>query len=294
MHYQQHHENEGRESRTAGRCARGEHCGSGQPGEDGEFAAAWADPPLPFCGKDTRAITRTVLGFPERYVLLHMALGEKGRVTDDRVSGSRTPPVPVRLDVDALIRDMILVLCSWDERVADAAKLTRPATWMSRYRRDQVAIPATVATLAPRLGEVLCYPAATMIRVCSLKAAAQLPPSQVARVNGTGGYAEVWADLDGAGAGQEFLRLDRRCRHVLGQTLPPPAGLDGIPCRHCDALALQVAPEPEYRSQCSECGDLLTAGEYREWVGNYAAWARRQVAAGDLEPNDLPAYAKIA
>jgi hypothetical protein len=281
-------------ARPAVRCARGEHCAAATTDDGGATVPDWADSPVPFCRRDTGQITRAVMRLPEQYVLLHMALGEKTRLADDRVSGSRTPPVPLRLDVDALIWDMVLILCSWDERVADAEKLTRPATWLSRYRRHQVAIPATTATLAPRLRDVLCYPPQSMFRVYGLKAAELLPADQVTRVNTAGGYAEALVDLDGAGAGLEFLRLERRCRHALGQTLPPPADLDGIPCRRCDHLALQVAPELEYRSCCSNCGDLLTPEEYKTWVDRYAAWARRQVCAGELNPADVRAYAKLA
>jgi hypothetical protein len=281
-------------SRPTARCARGEHCSGSVTDDTGAQVAAWADLPLPFCRKDTGAVTRAVLGFPEQFVLLTMALGEKTRVTDDRVSGSRTPPVPVRLDVDALIWDMVLILCSWDERAADREKLTRPATWLSRYRRHQVAIPAAVTTLAPRLRDVLCYPPQAMFRIYGLAAAALLPAGQVTRVNTTGGYAEALVDMDGAAAGTEFLRLERRCRHALGLTLPPPADLEGIPCRRCDQLALQVAPELEYRSECANCGSLLGPEEYKVWVDQYAAWARGQVSAGELTPADVQGYAKLA
>jgi hypothetical protein len=288
------HEHSEDRSRPTARCARGEHCASSVTDDNGNRVAGWADLPVPFCRRDTAAISRAVTGLPEQFVLLTMALGEKTRITDDRVSGSRTPPVPVRLDVDALIWDMVLIVCSWDERVADREKLTRPSTWLLRYRRHQVAIPAAVTAIAPRLRDVLTYPAQTMFRVYGLKAAELLPPGQVVHVNRIGGYAEALVDMDGAAAGTEFLRLERRCRHALGQTLPPPVELEGIPCKRCDQLALQVAPEPEYRSACANCGDLLTAAEYKTWIDQYAAWARRQVSAGEVMPHDVQGYARLA
>jgi hypothetical protein len=228
-------------------------------------------------------------------VALHIALGQKTKGRQDKISGgSRNPPVPLRLDVDALIRDMILILCSWDERIAEAHQLTRPATWMSRYRRDQVAIVATVGALSPRLPDLLRLPAMPMVRVYSVAAADELTSDWIGRMHRLAGFAEVYADLDGAAAGLEFLKLDYRCRKTLGHTLPPPIRLDGVPCKRCEMLALELAPEPQYRSACAECGDLLTATEYAEWACRYAAWARQQVEAGDLEPNDPIEYAKLA
>jgi hypothetical protein len=263
---------------------------------------AWADPPLPFCKKDATAIGRALAAMPERYVMLHMALGAKTRVPDDKVSGSRQAPVPIRLDVDTLVRDMVLILCSWEERVADAAQLTRPATWLSRYRRDQVSIPAAVTTLAPRLPELLQYRATPMIRVIPIgtrkaDAAAQAAVQArglTGRAHRSAGYAEVYADLDGSAAGLEFLHLEYRCRRTLGQTIPPPVLLEGIPCRSCDALALEAAPEPQYKSSCAECGELLTEIEYRGYVKQYDHWVRRQVAAGEITPNHMAEYAKLA
>jgi hypothetical protein len=284
---------DGPESRGGARCARGGHCLNATV-EDGELTAAWSDPPSPFCGRDTSLVARSLAGLPAWYVALRVAIGDKPRGRDDKVSGSRAAPVPVRLNVDALIRDMITILCSWDERIADAHQLTRPATWLTRLRRDEVTIPATVGALTPRLPDLLQLPPSPMWRTCSLHAAAALPAGTPGRVHPLAGYAEVFTELDGTGAGLELLRLDYRCRRVLGHTTPPPVRLDGVPCRQCEALALEVAPEPQYRSLCADCGHLMSHAEYRDWARQYAAWARQRVMSGDLEPNDPAAYQKIA
>jgi hypothetical protein len=292
----------GREGGPAARCARGEHCGSMIRNDDETTEPGWADPPLPFCRRDAGAVSRALAAMPERYVSLHMILGQKTRIPDDRVSGSRTAPVPLRLDVDELIRDMVMILCSWEERAADAGRLTRPATWMSRYRRDQVSIPAAVAVLEPRLEEVLLFRSQPMIRVIPIgtrKSDAAAAASMEARkmtgwAHRSAGYAEIFEFLDGAAAGLEFLQLDYRARRTLGQTQPPPEMLDGIPCRECDALALEAAPEPEYKACCQVCGWLPSEEEYLAHVRRYGYWVRRQVAAGEVEPANMAEYAKLA
>jgi len=289
---------------TKRRCARGERCLDAIPGEaEGTLAAGYAEPGLPFCRRDASAVGRALAGVPERYVHLRTVIGVKGQSGGDKVTMSRSAPLPVRLDVDALIRDMILILCSWDERIADLAQLTRPSAQLSRCRRDETVIPAAVAALAPRMDMLLKLQPAAMWRVLPIRFRRGQPPEipgLAGHANPAGyahphaGYAEVNIDLDGAAAGLELLQLERRCRRTLGLTLPPPVTLDGIPCRRCEHLALEAAPEPQYKSACADCGDLLTPEEYRTWTRTYEAWARAQVLAGELEPSDPAGFSKLA
>jgi hypothetical protein len=289
-----------------GRCARGDRCADATTTieDEGRLTAAWADMPLPFCPRDARAVSRMLYGMPGWFVELRQAIGEKPRGITDKVSGSRAAPIPVRLDVDALIRLMVVVLCSWEERLADVAQLTRPATWLSRYRRDQVSIPAAVKVIGPRVDDLLQLAVQPMIRTIPIDTkaadAAALETVRAGKLTGrahrSAGYAEVYADMDGAAAGLEILYLDHRCRQTLGQTPPRPVVLDGVPCRNkdCEMLSLEVAPEPQYRSECGECGDLMSADEYARHTRRYATWARSQVAAGNVEPAHLDDYRKAA
>lgn len=216
-------------------------------------------------------------------------LGSKTPQGDDRVSGSRTPPVPVRLDFDELIRDMLLILCSWDERIADAQRLTRPYTRMSLRRRDEVALPDAVRVLTVHFDTLLSLTPAPMRRIRSLRSAADLPPGTPGLVHPVGGYAEIIVDLGGADAGLELVSLHHRARSALRQTSPPPERLDGVPCRRCDLLSLERAAPPrspdgpEYWSECTECGQLMTRADYVAWIKLYAAWVESQETAPLLE-----------
>ena len=231
---------------------------------------------------------------PERYVALHLILGAKTRVTDERVSGSKTAPIPLRVDVDAILRDMVASLHSWHVRIAAAQSLQQPQV---RRVRDQVALQSAVRVLSPRLEDLLRLRPAPMSRKLSVRAAAQLPPGTAGHVRVIDKktkiplFADVTLVLSGACAGLEILELDYRARHLLGLTTPPPVRLDGVPCKRCDLLALEVPPEPQYKSSCSACGDLLTQSEYEDWCKLYAAWARQQIDAQGLEPDS---YATLA
>jgi hypothetical protein len=195
----------------------------------------------------------------------------------------------VRLDYDELIRDMLLILCSWEEAVRTAAQLTPLDTVMSRRRRDEIALPAAVTLLIAHFDRLLVLPSAPMRRIRSMRSAAELPEGTLGLVHPAGGYAEVILDLNGADAGLEILSIHYRARSALRQTSPPPERLEGIPCRRCEMLSLgRAAPPrspdgPEYWSECTQCGQLMDRGEYLTWIKLYAAWVESQQTAPLLE-----------
>jgi len=274
--------------RSARRCARGDRCPGAQPDEEGVLQPDWAVEGG-FCLRDYRHIARCLDELPEKYVDLRSQMGAKNQQSDDRVSGSRTPPVPVRLDYDELIRDMLLILCSWDERIADVQRLERPLTSLSRHRRDEIALPAAVITLSAHFDRLLALPSAPMRRIRSLRAAAEMPEGTPGLVHPVAGYVEAIVDLDGTDAGLELVSLHYRARSALRQTNPPPEKLEGVPCKQCDHLSLQRAAPPrspegcEYWSECDLCGNLLTREEYVVWIKLYAAWVNSQQTAPMLE-----------
>jgi hypothetical protein len=197
--------------------------------------------------------------------------------------------VPLRLDVDALIRDMVLVLCSLEERVRTAAALTPMDTAASRHRRDEVAIPAAVTVLSAHFDKLLGLAPATVTRIRSIRAAADAPAGTAGRVHPVAGFAELLVDVDGPAAGLEIIHLHYRSRSLVGATRPAPEKLDGVPCRRCQVLSLErAAPSRtrtgvDYWSECCECGQLMSREEYLAWVKMYAAWVKTQQTAPLLE-----------
>jgi hypothetical protein len=280
---------------TARRCHRAEHCGNAASGPDGTLLGAWAEPGTPYCHRCTQAITRTLTAMPARYAWLRWHIGRKPVTGQaDPVTGTREAPMVIRLDIDALIRDMTGVLGSWDERVADACGLDRPATAISRARRDEVAIPAACAALAVRVPALVALPAEPMTRTMTLRRGMRFPEGATGWVHRTAGFVRVYLDLSGADAGREILGLAWMSRRLLGETIPPPARLDGVPCKGCDVLALVECWDHAYRSECEACGDLLTAGEYLEWVRMYSRLARQWVEEGTVVPVDRHGYSHMA
>lgn len=256
------------------RCARAEKCADAETGDDGTQSGAWTE--RTFCDRDTRNISRCIAGAPEQWVTLHLEIGNKRQQAADRVSGSRTPPIPLRADVDALLREYVSVFASWDERVRAAAGLTLPDTGLSRRRRDAVALAAAARLLAAHLDRLLGLPAEPMARAVPLhRIGDDVPEGVRGRVRLDAGYADVPLDLSGADAGLEILGLHYRGRRLAGLTRRPAVVLSGVPCKQCDLVELaEPQDRPQYKSECGSCGHLMTAAEYSSWVGQYAAYVR--------------------
>ena len=90
---------------------------------------------------------------------------------------------------------------------------------------------------------------------------------------------------DGAMAGLEILHLHYWDRAVLRETPARPEELLGVECKACSLMALRRAQpawhsgDPEFYSECENCGDLQTEDEYRLWVGQLAAYHKARLAA---------------
>lgn len=238
--------------------------------EDGEQVTSPALTFETFCQSDRNAIYRTLAGIPELWVRVHQELPVKTQGTE-RVTMSRSAPVPPNLSADALLREILAVLSSWDERLRMDAGLTLPDTQLSRHRRDPVVLTASVRLLTVHLDRLLALPADAMSRSFSLYDLAKIPEGAYGRSNRIAGYAEVTVDLSGADAGEEILRLSHRARSFLGETRMRER-LD-VPCPDpaCDLLMLERVQGSDYAAECGACGRLLTENEYGSWVRLYAA-----------------------
>jgi hypothetical protein len=246
-------------------CARGEHCAARTAETiNGERVVTPAATYQPLCRTDRGLVEAALDELPERYLELAFMLGSKTRSDGPRVSGSRSAPIPLRMDVDELMVKVVSVISSWDERVRDIPqlKLSGPDTEASRHRRGEVALTRMCATLTKHLDALLALPAGPMVRYVPLTAALDLDDDTEGRAR-PAGYAELLADLSGADAGLEILALERDCRHMIGWTarhvrLP-------VPCDRCDSIALvqwDGATGLEEGAYCTSCGYEYTDNEY--------------------------------
>ena len=223
--------------------------------------------PRALCDPCERHIAQCLDELPEMYHALDAETGEKSG-TPERVSGSRTPPVPVRLDIDALKREYVAVLASWDERVRDTAGRYFPGTQAARHRRDMVAVALYVQTLAMNLAVLLSLPAAPVTRAVRIE---DVEAGDTGIVHVSAEWAEVVRDLSGTDAAGEIIALHGRARHILGHFLEREEM--GAPCPRCDSLTL-VRTAGENRISCTMCRHAPDEDEYARWTALLAhgAW----------------------
>jgi hypothetical protein len=260
-------------------CAMGTWCHAATRDAEGTWHAAltWQ----PFCSSCRSRIAACLEELPGGCVRMLVQIGLRPRAG----KAVRVPPgprEPIRLEVDALIRETAWVLGSWPERVAAVARLSPPDTQASVAHPVEAARDAAQA-LHAHLDALLALPPEAMARVMYSPQAAEewiavTDPDEAGSVR-LSGEAFMMPRLSGVNAGKEILDLHYRARKVTGEVKARPEPLDGVPCRECEDMALERAeppsdPErPAMHSKCASCRHEMTREEYDAWVAMYRSWA---------------------
>lgn len=250
-------------------CSRGAWCaGRKIITENGERVIIPARTYSAFCPACRDLIGRCLTELPAAYGRLAQEIGEPVR----RNSSVRTPlgpSLPLRADVDDVMRSICEILQSWEERVRDIARLSVIDTEASRRRDMAAAVARAVITLSPRLDVLFALEDGPMVRAVPVPGH-KGEPEQI-----------TLADLDGRDAGEEILRLHRRAQLILGEAASRPETLDGVPCKRCEAMSLERAEPPSdpsreaMWSQCCvlSCRHQMTRRDFDAWSAWYAKWA---------------------
>jgi hypothetical protein len=256
-------------------CARGDWCSSYTLVTEGGVTRRVPERGYqPFCPKDRRLLETDLAQMPAQFVHLAAEIGNPAR-NGQVIHVPFGPRLPIRLDIDTLMRAIVESLSSWHERVADVDHLSYPLTADSRFQRQMVAVRDAERVLIHRVDALLALDRQPMDR--TRRVVTERDP----KGRSTEDVTET-EYLDGRDAGMEIFTLRYLCRAVLGETRAKPEELLGVPCRReeCDKLALRRAELPSdteapvWWSECSACGDRLTEEEYRDWTIRYARWAQ--------------------
>lgn len=262
-------------------CARGDYCTSPDTiikWENGErIVVTVARGPRPFCDDDRADIRDSLTSWPAKYAELAAELGEPAAGRQRRHGKLSAPPLPIRADIDALMRRITDLVMDWNDRVAllpganiDPVYEPDPAV---RYRRGRDIVTRACGQLVPRLTALL-----------------GLEPAGMWVTARDGGLEHV--TMSGADAGLAILRTDYVVRLVLGEIEPKPEVLDGIRCYQCGHISLARAPLPlkpgdvVYYSRCRRrsCRHQLTEPDYRRHVARlYAAAGGGRIVTPILE-----------
>lgn len=225
-------------------CARGDRCSDPRlETVDGKTVRRPALTYQPFCPQDRQAVAKALHDLPELWVRVHQRLDKTfaTRMGGPIVTVSKTAPVPIHLGADELLRLVLAVLVSWEERVRDVARLAPLDTHKSRYRRDGAILTQAWTILAAHLDALLALPADMMAR------------------------GDELVELDGADAGLELLDLAHRCRRLLTDNRQPARHLSGVYC-DCGWPELYEALDDDGQmagAECRQCRAVYDMDAYK-------------------------------
>ena len=282
-------------------CARGKWCASAKNAEqpDGTTERIPGSTYQAFCQACTDHIVAALTDMPGAYARIEEEYGSPVRRNDQAVRVPFGPSVPIRLDVDALQREVPPVIGGWAARVRSV-----PGLQLSDPEHGDPATPEGFAEACKTLrmfpSSLLALQPKWMSRTYRLPldedTEALIGDEEILR--GGDDYVTVQVLCDGTTAGNEILGLARRSAAVLGELRTKPVELIGVPCRAdgCGWMSLVRAeppPDPDdpgWYSICVKCRDRMSEEDYREWVALCAAYERnRRKVPATLE--NLPGVA---
>jgi hypothetical protein len=265
-------------------CHQGEWCYAATRDPEGQWHPAKTF--QAFCPACRGRIATCLTELPAACLLLSAQIGDRPK-TGKAVRVPPGPREPIRLDIDALVRETATALVSWHTRVAQVARLTRPR---AKVTRPVEAVRDAEKALSPRLDALLALDPAPMLRVLPTAGVAEKWAEDIGQPDAPssvqpGGEARMHPTLGGVAAGKEILSLHYRARSLLGEIRAKPELYDGVPCRECEEYALVQAEPPSdpkipaAHSWCTNCGATMGKDVFDAWVKLYESWAR---AAPDL------------
>ncbi|MES2210993.1 MAG: hypothetical protein V4515_12575 [Chloroflexota bacterium] len=228
----------------------------------------------------------------EHYVRLDPRKGSTG---GERVSGSRTAPLPLLVDpldlrMPPQLGEVSDTRMPQYELVEESVTVWLPARPDEEYRSEEQTLRRRRATgeLGPSGDQVGELSVATMLeswaRDWQTYWWALLPaPTVVHLARWLGVRLEKACDEhpaidDFAADLRDNIRALRRVNGELG----PLFDLLDVPCRRCDWLSLVPMARAD-RVECLHCGDLASGEEYQRWIGLLAAGVRDQWVDFDLD-----------
>lgn len=256
---------------TEPRCVRGDRCADAEL-VGGVKVGGTTNTETGLCVTCTTHVARAIEALPEGYVGLALALGKSGSADGELVSSSRELPVPVRLEVEALQRELVDEVEVWAEAVAGVLDV-RWDTQASRDSRAGRVLTRGCALLANHMPVLLALRDFEYLAWVPGRLLEQSVKCVGGHWTAEGGictedhWKPVWQDgyrepvtRDGVSAALGLLALHHRVRKAVG--------IDRLvrrlrePCPHCRVAGLTHADGADV-VDCRQCGIRFTWDEYR-------------------------------
>lgn len=192
------------------------------------------------------------------YVILWTRLAPGQAGSGPRVSASRTPPLPISVDVHDHLDQMASVITGWAQEVADWRTLAGFQVKPLRRPRRFIA-SRTVVRLEQRADRDL--------GAARVHAAVNWLIPHLDWATGQEWGADLSEEIrDTAGKGRSLAGLN-----------PAPTDLRGdVICPSCSLLMLVREPAADYY-RCLNCKIFLSRGEYQRWATEFGENPRRAV-----------------
>lgn len=265
-------------------CARGEWCEERTvTAENGHRTVTPARTYRAFCsGCETyihTCLTDQDNGLGALYGRLAAEIGE-AQQADVMVKMPFGPSVPLSEAIDAHMRSMTEIMCSWEERLRDIDDLSSLGE-KARHPMDSAEdLDRSIRIVAERVSPLLSLAKQEMMRDVPWWAV----PEDADILTGDGFSVKVIARLDGEAAGREVIHLHYFARRLLLETNPPQPLLPDFRCRVCELKALRRASPPWheegtwYWSRCDHCGDEMTREDYDTNAKRWIAYEKAHLA----------------
>jgi hypothetical protein len=199
------------------RCVAGGGCSS-KSVEDGKQVAAATAKPSALCEGCVRSLERVVGELPEMWVALELALGDKHSGTDEHVSGTKNPPIPISVATAAVMDSLVEWVSAGAARVAELLNTADPSPGSRTTAEHGRAVVDGCRLLRTNLYKLLDSEADAV--------SVWLSPKE------TGRPGETWTDslgtrrgvklvdMTGVEMALEIQRQHKLARMILGHTQP--------------------------------------------------------------------------
>ena len=226
------------------RCERGRRCARAEREPDGRVVGAALEAPYGLCGACERRVQAAIRSLPRLYVELERMVGYHPARSLEPVSGTREPPIPLRVDVVSLQQSIDTTAAMWAAPIARRRRIPWDATASAQLKAG-ARLQRAAAVLAANLDALLALPYA------EFHARSPLGVAITTRYAGIEGALEL-LDLYEEGVhlvtgGDGHARLPVPCPSCQG-TLIRPNGSDEVVCLECG----RARSDEDYHALCRE------------------------------------------
>lgn len=141
------------------RCVTGTRCRAASLDDDGQKQPAVTAKPQTLCDECTRTVTWAINDLPAMWVALHIAIGDQTRHQAQRVSASRTAPINLNADVDALKVAIVEWLVAAAAPIAEALNVDDPRPRNNTDTEHARIVDACTRIIAPHIDRLIALPA---------------------------------------------------------------------------------------------------------------------------------------